>query len=388
MAKQSKALLIPVLLGVALAVFTGAARAAFIQTNIVSDIPGLAAITDPNLKNPWGLFRSAGSPWWVNDQGANVATLYTTPAGGTPTQNSLVVTMPGPTTGAHGPTGGVFNSSTSFTLNNAAASFIFANLNGTIDAWNPAQGTTAAAMTTPITGASYTGLTLITNATGPFLLAADNAQNKISVFNQTIANGEFQLTTLAGSFTDPNLPNGFTAFNVQVIGDKVYVTYAPAGRPNALAATGGQGFIGVFDLNGNFLQHISDSHLASPWGITLAPAGFGPFGNDLLVGNFSTVLSEINAFDPITGAFQGTIPINTGGNAPGGLWTLAFGGGAANNNNGDTNTLFFTDGLNTEANGLFGSIRFAAVPEPGDLALLLVAAIAAFSSVRLSSRRG
>jgi uncharacterized protein (TIGR03118 family) len=383
MARQSKALLIPALLGVAFAVLTGAAHGAFIQTNLVSDIPGLAVITDSNLKNPWGLSHSPTSPFWASDQAANVATLYNVPSGGTVSKNLLVVTMPTlPGGGPQGPTGTIFNSTSSFVINNAPASFIFANLNGTIDAWNNAQGTTAANMAS-IPGAVYTGLALLSS--GPFLLAANNAQNKIDVFNQTTPNFAFQPTSLAGNFTDPLLPSGFVPFNVQVIDGKVYVTYALAGRPNALAATGGQGFIGVFDLNGNFLQHITDSHLASPWGITLAPAGFGPFGNDLLVGNFSTVLSEINAFDPITGAFQGTIPIDTGGNAPGALWALAFGNA---NNNGDPNTLFFTDGLNTEANGLFGSIRFTAVPEPGSFALLLIAAVAAFSSARLKSRRG
>jgi len=383
MAQQSKALVVAALLGFVVSVFTVTAHAAFIQTNLVSDIPGLATITDPNLKNPWGLFHTPTSPWWVDDQGANVATLYNTPAGGTVTKNALVVTMPG-TTGAHGPTGGVFNSSPSFIVNNSPASFIFANLNGTIDAWNniPTGNTTAAAMAS-VTGASYTGLTLITNGSGPFLLAANNVQNKIDVFNQTSSNAAFQLTNLAGNFTDPNLPNGFVPFNVQVIGNNVYVTYALAGRPNALAAPGGQGFIGVFDLNGTFLREIGDSHLASPWGITLAPAGFGPFGGDLLVGNFSTVLSEINAFDPITGAFQGTIPINTGGNAPGGLWSLAFGNGG---NNGDPNTLFFTDGLNTEGDGLFGSIR-ATAPEPGTLALLAAVVISGFGVQRRKGTR-
>ena len=381
MAKQCKALLVATLLGFAVMMFTSSARASFIQTNLVSDIPGLAAITDDNLKNPWGLYRSPTSPWWVNDQGRNVATLYNTPTLGALSKNPLVVTMPIVGTGPQGPTGGVNNPTSSFVINGTAASFIFANLNGTIDAWNNAAGTTALNMVT-VPGAAYTGLALLTS--GPFLLAANNAQNRIDVFNQTTPNFAFQLTNLAGNFTDPNLPAGFVPFNVQVIGNNVYVTYAPAGRPNALAATGGQGFIGVFDLNGNFIRQIGDSHLAAPWGITLAPAGFGPFGGDLLVGNFSTVLSEINAFDPITGAFQGTIPIDTGGNAPGGLWALAFG---TANNNGDPNTLFFTDGLNTEANGLFGSIRVAAVPEPGNLALLLVAALSAFGASRLKSRR-
>jgi uncharacterized protein (TIGR03118 family) len=157
-------------------------------------------------------------------------------------------------------------------------------------------------------------------------------------------------------------------FNVQDIGGKVYVTYAPAGRPAQIAATAGMGVVSVFDEDGVFLQRlITGGRLASPWGIALAPAGFGQFGGDLLVGNFSFVASEINAFDPMTGAFKGTIPIDTGTASPGGLWSLVFGSGGSN---GDPNTLFFTDGLNGERDGLFGSI--SAVPEPSTWAMLIL----------------
>jgi hypothetical protein len=95
--------------------------------------------------------------------------------------------------------------------------------------------------------------------------------------------------------------------------------------------------------------------------LALAPAAFGPFGGDLLVGNFSFASSMINAFDPLTGAFRGSIPIAVGaGNTPGGLWGLMFGSGAGSG--GDANTLYFLDGINGETAGLFGAI--AAVPEP------------------------
>ena len=171
--------------------------------------------------------------------------------------------------------------------------------------------------------------------------------------------------SLPGAFMDPNLPAGFVPFNVQNLNGKVYVTYAPAGRANQLAATPGMGVVNVFDENGVFLQRlITGSQLAAPWGLAQAPANFGQFGGDLLVGNFSLVASVINAFNPTTGAFEGTIPIDVGsGNTPGGLWALMFGNGA---NGGDPNTLYFTDGINGETHGLFGAI---ATPLPAALPL-------------------
>ena len=139
------------------------------------------------------------------------------------------------------------------------------------------------------------------------------------------------------------------------IGGNVYVVYAPAGRPAEISAPLGAGAVAIFDEDGNFItQLIAGSRLAAPWGIALAPAGFGQFINHLLVGNFSFLHSEINAFDPTTGKLRGTIRINVGkGNKPGGLWTLDFGVGGSN---GDPNTLYFTDGINGEADGLFGAI--------------------------------
>ena len=174
--------------------------------------------------------------------------------------------------------------------------------------------------------------------------------------------------SLPGAFADPNVPATFVPFNVQDIAGKVYVTYAPAGLPAQRAATPGMGAVSVFDENGVLQQTlINGSQLAAPWAVALAPAGFGKFGGDLLVGNFSFASSVINAFDPLTGAFAGSIPIDVGaGNTPGGLWALMFGSGAGNG--GDANTLYFLDGINGETAGLFGAV--AAVPEPEIVALL------------------
>jgi uncharacterized protein (TIGR03118 family) len=340
-----------------------AQAAPYLQTDLVSDISGLAKITDASLVNPWGVSHSATSPFWFSDQGTNQATLYNV-TGGTVTKVGLTVSIPTTVSGPQGPTGQVNNSNAATFLvgnggNGGSAHFIFANLNGTISAWDAGTSSFVQA-TTP--GAVYTGLAI--NAAQTRLYAANGAgTGGINVFNSA-----FAPVSLPGAFTDPNLPAGFVPFNVQDVGGKVYVTYAPAGRANQIAATAGLGVVNVFDENGVLQQRlVTGSRLASPWGITLAPSSFGVFGGDLLVGNFSFAASEINAFDPLTGNFLGTIPINTGPASSGGLWSLAFGSGG---NNGDPNTLFFTDGINGERDGLFGSI--SAVPEPSTWAMMVL----------------
>src|SRR5215831_10947632 len=273
----------------------------FVQTNLVSDIPGLAAITDPNLKNPWGVSFSSSSPLWVSNQATNTADLFTVHGLGV-TQNSLEVSIPMTAAGPQGPTGQVnnptSNPSSAFLVNGTPAAFIFANLNGTISAWNGSAGTTAQIKATT-SGAVYTGLAISSGAT-PLLYAANGAQSRIDVFD-----GSFTPVTLgAGAFTNP-FP-GLVPFNVQNIGGRIYVTYALPGRPAQIAAPEGQGGVAVFDTNGALLQTlINGSKLASPWGITIAPSSFDGFANDLLVGNFSFAAGEINAFDPTTGAFRG-----------------------------------------------------------------------------------
>jgi uncharacterized protein (TIGR03118 family) len=338
------------------------AWAGYVQMNLVSDMPGFAQITDAALKNPWGISRSPTSPFWASDQGASLATLYSVAANGTVTKTALNVAMPTTGAGPQGPTGQVNNNTTAFPVNGITSNFIFANLNGTIDAWRGSlvpNTSSVIVATTP--GAAYTGLA-IGNPAVPRLFAADGAQNRVDVFD-----GTFGLLNLGpNAFVDPAV-GALVPFGIQNIGNNIYVTYAPAGRPAQIAATEGMGAVAIFDTNGNLLQTlINGSRLAAPWGMpaTLAPAGFGPFAGDLLVGNFSFAASEINAFDPITGAFVGSIPINVGGNTPGGLWGLSFGNGVT----GDANTLYFADGVNGEANGLFGAIAF--VPEPATLGLL------------------
>src|SRR5580700_2968312 len=298
----------------------------FVQTNLVSDIPGLATITDRELLNPWGISHSPTSPFWVSNQAANTSTLYSVTDETNVSKVNLTVAIPKTAQGPQGPTGQVSNTNTSsFLVNNrgdgGSAHFIFANLNGTISAWD--TGPTAfIQVTTP--GAVYTGLAI--NGAQTRLYAADNAgTGSVDVFDSTFA----PLSLAADAFVNPALPAGLVPFNVRDIGGNVYVAYAPAGRPAQISAPLGAGAVAIFDEDGNFItQLITGGRLAAPWGMTLAPAGFGKFINHLLIGNFSFLNSGINAFDPTTGKFRGTIPINVGkGRTPGGLWFIGFGVG-------------------------------------------------------------
>ncbi|MBV8096602.1 MAG: TIGR03118 family protein [Acetobacteraceae bacterium] len=339
----------------------------YVQTNLVSDIPGLASITDTELKNPWGVSESSTSPFWVSNQATNSSTLYT--VSGSTNVSKVAINPPSgfvaiPTTGAgpQGPTGQVNNgNASSFAVGNGgnggSAHFIFANLNGTISAWD--TGATAFVQATTA-GAIYTGLAINTAQTRLYA-ANDAGVGGIDVFNSSFG----KVSLPAGAFTHPNLPAGYVPFNVQDIGGKVYVTYAVAGRANQTSAAAGMGVVAVYDENGVLQQTlISGSQLASPWGLAIAPADFGTFSNDLLVSNFSYADSAINAYSPVTGAFLGTIPINIGSNAPGGLWALAFGNNASG---GASDTLYFADGINSETDGLFAAIS---VPEPSAAVLL------------------
>ena len=348
----------------------GIAQAQFKQTDLVLDISGLAAITDPNLKNTWGVAAIPGaSPFWIDNQGTSTSSLYSV-TGSTGVAPVNLNGAPGTNFAAIpgvGPTGIVANSGASFGIAGGPALFIFANLNGSISAWNGSNinSATKNASTVVATtaGASYTGLAV--NSTGTLLYAAnDEGTGSINVFSSS-----FAPTTLTGNFTDPNLPAGFVPFNVEDIGGTVYVTYAPAGHTAQTMATAGEGVVATFTESGTFIKNlVTGGPLASPWGMAIAPAGFGAFGGDLLVGNFSFVDGDvINAFNPTTGMFEGAIDVNPGaGDSPGGLWDLTFGSGGPA---GDPMTLYFTDGINGETAGVFGAIS---VPEPSTWAMMLL----------------
>lgn len=348
------------------------AASMYLQTNLASDIPGLAAHTDPNLVNPWGMSFSATSPFWVSDAGTSKSTLYN----GTGTPQSLVVTTP------PGPTGQVFNTTTTFELSPGnPARFIFSGLTGTISAWNPTVSPTAAVtMFTAPDHAAYTGLASGTVGANSFLYAADFANRKIDVFNSS-----FTKTSLAGNFVDPTIPAGYSPYNVQNVGGLLYVEYAKVDTVTHRASEDlNQGAVDVFDKNGNFVRRLAtDAHLSSPWGITMSSANFGMFSNDLLVGNFGD--GTIDAFDPTTGAFLGQL-LDASGNALSndGLWALNF---RAAGSGFDPNTLFFNAGIQDEAHGLFGTIQV--VPEPASVAIVGLGLLAGvlYRQVRIDFKR-
>jgi uncharacterized protein (TIGR03118 family) len=332
----------------------------FTQTNLVSNIPELkATITDPQLKNPWGVSHSPTSPFWVSNQGTSTSTLYRVKDKTTVTKVNIngtgIVAIPKTPSGPQGPTGQVNNTNTSsFPVarpGGTSAHFIFANLNGTISAWD--TGPTAFCQINCPDGAAgtvYTGLAI--NRAQTRLYAANSSPpGRIDVFDSNF----HAVSLLPDAFRDPSLPTGLVPFNVQNIGGDIYVTYAPAGLQNMRQAALGQGVVAIFDEDGNFIRElVSGSRLAAPWGIAIAPPSFRRFSNDVLVGNFSFRHSEINAFIPSNGKLHGTIPIITGGQQAGGLWALAFGVDGVNN--GSPDVLYFSDGINGEADGLFGAI--------------------------------
>lgn len=323
------------------------------QVNLVSDIPGVARVTDPHLVNPWGMSSSPSGPLWVSDNGTDVSTIYTGAMNGSALQPvPLVVAIPG---GA--PTGQVFNGSANFVVHGGGASgpalFIFASEAGLITAWSPGVPPPAPATTAHVVAttphAVYKGLASADVGSHSFLYAANFSAGTIDVFN-----GRFQPVHLAGSFHDPNLPAGFAPFNIQNLGGKLYVTYAKQDADKKDDARGpGHGFIDVFDLQGHLVRRlVSRGPLNSPWGLAIAPSGFGRFSQDLLVGNFGD--GRINAFDPATGAFRGTLRNEDGVPvAIEGLWGLQFG----NASFGTPTTLFFTAGIADEAHGLLGTLE-------------------------------
>jgi uncharacterized protein (TIGR03118 family) len=325
------------------------ARGSFHQTNLVSDIPGLAQSTDVNLKNPWGLSSSATSPIWVSDNNAGVSTLYRGDGSAVP----LIVTIPAPNAPTGGtPTGTVFNTTPDFPIGASKALFLFATEDGTILGWNGGPSATIkvdnSAVPDAANGAVYKGLAIGTAGTNNYLYATNFRSGKVDVFDK-----DFHQVTLAGSFTDPSLPAGFAPFGVQNLGGQIFVTYAKQNAERHDDVSGpGNGYVDIFGTDGTFVRRFaSGGTLNSPWGLAMSPSTFGNFHNDVLVGNFGD--GKISAFTSAGGP-RGQLKSET--SAPiqiDGLWGLRFGNGGSG---GDPNTLFFAAGINGEADGLFGTI--------------------------------
>ncbi len=350
---QHKTLAAAALLTIAsLASVASAQTAGYTQTNLISDGAVAATNTNPNLINPWGL--SIGGAFWIDAAGSGLSLV--TDANGDPSFN--VAIPPAASTSAHGsPSGTVFNSdNTVFTIpNSTSALFLFATLDGTIAAWNASTPQAVTVVNNSDANASYTDIALDTNSTGTFLLAANFASGKVDVFDKN-----FAAATLAGSFTDPGLPSGYSPFGIHSIGGKVYVTYAQRNPTTGAEMTGaGLGYVDVFDVNGNLLSEaISQNVLNAPWGMALAPSGFGTFAGDLLVGNFGD--GTINAFDPTSFAFKGTLQDTTGTTITNsGLWEIVF-GTSTTGGTGDPNTLYIAAGLNGGKDGVVAAITVAA----------------------------
>jgi uncharacterized protein (TIGR03118 family) len=378
--------ILPAVATLSLALLLGGARPAaaqfYTQHNLVSDVPGLAALTDPSLVNAWGLVSSTTSPWWASNNATATATLYNGNTGAKVGLTNLpcqCVIVPG------APTGVVFNGTpfatgTGFVVMSGGASgparFIFASEDGSISGWNPAVPPPApppplvssqAIIAVPPSDAVYKGLAIAStipgNVAGDFLYASNFHAGTIDVFDHN-----FAPVRMPGAFSDPGIPKGYAPFGIRNIDGVIYVTYALQDADAHDDVPGmGHGYVNAFDTAGNLIRRVaSKGTLNSPWGLAFSPADFGTFGNNLLVGNFGD--GRIHAYDPAAtlgnGEFKHRGMLHGAGGGPleiDGLWSLSFGNGAAA---GPTSTLFFTAGPDDESHGLFGSLLPA--PPPGE----------------------
>jgi uncharacterized protein (TIGR03118 family) len=342
----------------------------FTDTALVSSNAGVVKTTtiiDANLSNPWGLAVAPGLPFWIADNNSNVATLYSG-KGAIQTidvtgSNAVGIAIPASAAGVQAnPTGQVYNGNGGFLISTSngqeTALFIFDGEGGTIAAWAMDSG--AAAVTAyddgVVNGAShavYKGLALGTVNGASFLYATDLHNNKIDVFDTNFA----KPADMQGKFIDPNMPTGFVPFGILALNNQLYVTYAMRDGAMHDEITGaGLGYVDVFDFSGGFISRFASAGvLNAPWGIALAPAGFGSVDGDLLIGNFGD--GTINIFAPNGSSLavsMGPITVNNGVTlAIPGLWSLVFGNGDSDK---PLTTLFYTAGFADQTDGVFGSI--------------------------------
>jgi uncharacterized protein (TIGR03118 family) len=326
-------------LGLVVLFVSSAALAQYQLKHLVSNQIKAAKFADPLQVNGWGLARSAGSPFWVSDEGSGWSTIYT----GAGVKEGLVVSVPSfDGAGPGQPTGIVANGSSDFQIGGWNSFFLFATLDGTISGWAPQTNRNDAIIVVNnwAAGASYTGLAVTNRASGNLLYAANLNKNIVEVYD-----GSFNLVN---SFTDSTLPAGYAPFGIQDIGGLVYVTFA---QPNEAPG----GYVDIFREDGTFVKTlVAGAPLNQPWGLAVAPNNFGPLSNALLVSN-NTNNGTINAFNLETGQFVGTVKDTNGKDIEiDQLWGIEFGGGSASN--GRTNQLFFTAGPYNNLAGTFGVI--------------------------------
>lgn len=329
----------------------------FSASRLVSDMASIpAAHNDANLVNAWGIAFEPAGPVWVANNGTQTSTLYD----GAGTAQALVVTLATGLNGAANPTGIVYNGSADFVVSagpqSGAAQFIYDGEGGTISGWSPATGnTTVIGYDDGAGGAVYKGLAIASTPGGNFLYAADFHNRKVDVFDK-----DFHKVAMPGGFVDADaaLPADYAPFGIQAVGSNIVVTFAQQKQPDKHDEMDGAGLgvVDVFDTSGHLLgghEFVAPGGaLNAPWGVALAPSDFGAFSGDLLIGNFGD--GKINAYDPGTGAFKGTLATPDGQPiAINGLWGIGFGNDAASQPH---NTLFYAAGTNDEADGSYGRI--------------------------------
>jgi uncharacterized protein (TIGR03118 family) len=354
---------------IAFTVVLPAAPQAYKVTNILSDGSVAATTMDANFINPWAV--SSTGTWWIAAAGTgyDYAVSATASPAGTPSFKVIVPTEAAPQTANGYPAGSVTTGGAVGMVlpNGTKASFLFSTLDGAIAGWNSKLGTANAITQVVVAnaGASYTGLAVLNILTAgvtssSYILAPNFNSGAIEVYDST-----FKATKLAGTFTDPNLPANYAPFGIHIIGTQIFVTYAlrSTATPYRTVTGSGNGLVDIFDTNGNFVSRaVTGGNLNAPWGVAIAPANYGIFSSDLLVGNFGDGM--INVYDPKTFAFLGQLMDNTGKSlAYASLWELLPGGttvtGTTAVSGGDTSTVFFTAGLANEAHGLFAGITNA-----------------------------
>jgi uncharacterized protein (TIGR03118 family) len=351
----------------------------FVETNLASDIKGVAEHTDKDLINPWGFFVTADGQFRISANGVGNSPLLNDD--GVELGRAAVIPPPGGSAKGvtSAPTGDVANTTADFVIasgkKSSPATVIFATEDGTIAAFNPAVSKDAIIVADQsAAGAVYKAVNIGTFNGENYLFATNFHNGTIDVFDKN-----FQLVHLPGSFTDPNAPPpapgqpGFAPFGIHNINGTLFVTFALQKADQHDDQEGpGNGFIDEFDTGGNFIKRFVSGtaaggtlgQLNSPFGAAVAPANFGPngeFSGALLIGNFGD--SHVSAFNIKTGAFLGqlsdpqghvlTLNGGIGGSNTKGLWAIHFGNGHGGSS---TNALYFTAGVNDEADGLFGMV--------------------------------